>query len=357
MKKCHTTSVLSLLLLTLSACAVPLYAHAQSGTYFDPIHVQIEPDIFDSYVQQTKTRWQVDSLNNSLQGMQNSINSLNSAIGSQTQTDTLIRQYGYDAYRSCSRSCGFTGSDDPINVQRQSQSCAYQIESCMRRYSASVQQFQPMQRTNTTPTAGRKADCAVYGANFRANGDGTCQYVGPATSPQINAAVTKSDSQSVATKTDDQRCKDSFGAYSYWTGQTNEKGPFCSCSAGYQWTTDMKSCVAIQPTTDVAIERDAAGSIAYDTPQTNNQLCQESYGSHSSWHGTLNSQGGPVCECATGYEVTNGKCTQTPILYRVPVENIQSMTTDNNIKEQSASTNPKQERRGFWSWLLGVFGI
>ena len=100
MKKCHTTSVLSLLLLTLSACAVPLYAHAQSGTYFDPIHVQIEPDIFDSYVQQTKTRWQVDSLNNSLQGMQNSINSLNSAIGSQTQTDPLIRQYGYDAYRS-----------------------------------------------------------------------------------------------------------------------------------------------------------------------------------------------------------------------------------------------------------------
>ena len=80
MKKYHTTSVLSLLLLTLSACAVPLYAHAQSGTYFDPIHVQIEPDIFDSYIQQTKTRWQVDSLNNSLQGIQNSINSLNKPI-------------------------------------------------------------------------------------------------------------------------------------------------------------------------------------------------------------------------------------------------------------------------------------
>jgi hypothetical protein len=41
-------------------------------------------------------------------------------------------------------------------------------------------------------------------------------------------------------------------------------------------------------------------------PKTNNQSCQDSFGANSIWSGQMNSQGGLICGCATGYVWNTG---------------------------------------------------
>lgn len=90
-----------------------------------------------------------------------------------------------------------------------------------------------------------------------------------------------------ATKTNDQICSDAYGINSNWDGTTTKEGKInCGCKSGYIWNTQQASCIIKQ----VVVVK------------TNDQICQDKYGSNSNWSGTKNSAGGLVCGCSTGYQ-------------------------------------------------------
>lgn len=83
----------------------------------------------------------------------------------------------------------------------------------------------------------------------------------------------------------------------YWDGvsYTSSGGYSCSCNTGYVSNTAGTSCVI--------------------ATKTNDQKCQDSYGSGSNWSGEYNPQGGLSCGCQTEYAWDYG---QTQCLQMTP---------------------------------------
>jgi len=92
-------------------------------------------------------------------------------------------------------------------------------------------------------------------------------------------------------KTNDQKCEDSWGSNSSYTGQKNTNGGLiCGCKNGYGWNGTQTSCVVIQV-------------------KTGYQICSEQY-PNETWDGTYNSNGGYSCTCKKGdaWNSTQASC-------------------------------------------------
>ncbi len=96
----------------------------------------------------------------------------------------------------------------------------------------------------------------------------------------------------VPIKTNDQVCSDAYGTNSNWDGiKTNDGKISCGCKSGYVWNAQRTNCI-----------------VAPAVPtKTNDQICQDNYGSNSNWDGTKSNAGGLNCGCKTGYQWNQGK--------------------------------------------------
>lgn len=155
-------------------------------------------------------------------------------------------------------------------------------------------------------------------------------------SPEQNALQTIQllERQTQPTKSNDQICSDKFGQNWKWNGTTNSQGGLaCGCKDGYTQTNG--SCViapitAIQPSGTLCngtsysacpsnenLVCPSTGSAYCEVPKTNDQICQDKYGSNSNWDGTKDNNGKLNCGCQTGYQWNTGmtECvitSQTP---------------------------------------------
>lgn len=103
-------------------------------------------------------------------------------------------------------------------------------------------------------------------------------------------------------------CRNDYGPYSVWTGEWNDDGgPVCGCASGYDWQGDVCAPVVHAPVYEQpvyqAIDTCPAGT-TYDGSSCvgHDQRCKDYYGALSEWGGEMNSDGGPVCTCPTGFE-------------------------------------------------------
>ncbi|OGC85120.1 hypothetical protein A3F55_01720 [Candidatus Adlerbacteria bacterium RIFCSPHIGHO2_12_FULL_53_18] len=134
------------------------------------------------------------------------------------------------------------------------------------------------------------------------------------------------------TLTIDQRCKDAYGFNSYGSGDT------CYCSSGYQWASDMKSCIPVPlPPSDAEQVAGAIISSARRAPVTNpaptqensgddcsiregrtqngycvshQASCVEALGNNAVWTGEVDNAGYPTCACRTSWKISadGGSC-------------------------------------------------
>jgi hypothetical protein len=132
-------------------------------------------------------------------------------------------------------------------------------------------------------------------------------------------------------KSNDQICSDKFGQNWKWNGTTNSQGGLtCGCKDGYTQTNG--SCVVapitpLQPSGTLCNGKSysacpsnenlvcpSTGSAYCEVPKTNDQICQDKYGSNSNWDGTRNDKGGLVCDCNSGYQWNTGmtSCVAMP---------------------------------------------
>ena len=103
----------------------------------------------------------------------------------------------------------------------------------------------------------------------------------PAPKPQEETSVIST------TKSNNQICQDSYGSNSSWNGTSGSNGGLnCDCKSGYTWNEQRTNC-DIAPIVPI---------------KTNDQSCQDSYGSNSNWSGTKSSTGGLNCGCKSGYQ-------------------------------------------------------
>lgn len=205
------------------ALLAPMLVYAQSGTYFDPINVQIQQDPWDAFVQQSQQQSQADSLNQSLRNIQNALSN-QSQQQAQFQQQQLIQQ----KQSQCP-------PNEKVYVSKVSKkldcvcTSPYYIEngSCV---SAASQPTAPVSNHL------RDATCkSLYGPAARASGTG-CDGI-PASLPTPVAP----------SKTNGEICRDYYGQYSVWTGQVNDKnGAICDCQSGYAWNSTRTACVAQQ---------------------------------------------------------------------------------------------------------------
>lgn len=117
-------------------------------------------------------------------------------------------------------------------------------------------------------------------------------------------------------ETNDQICQDSYGAYSEWSGQTNNSGnPTCGCQSGYSWSGDGASCTSQTVLNKWCINNYGLGS--YSTPQG----------------------GKAVCDCSTGYQLNNAgtTCVVVPV-YSAPVTPVSSVPGCASGAQFSATT-------------------
>jgi len=142
------------------------------------------------------------------------------------------------------------------------------------------------------------------------------QYKAPTPTPTL-----------LPTKSNDQVCIDTFGQNWKWDGTKNNTGNVnCGCKDGYtynnrQCVTYDQSCNISYPNTIFLKIDDTDGRRICDCKtgyvwneqrtgciiapiiptKTNDQVCQDSYGSNSNWNGTKNDKGGLTCDCKIGY--------------------------------------------------------
>ena len=214
-------------------------------------------------------------------------------------------------------------------------------------------------------------------------------------------------------KSNDQICNDKFGQNSKWDGTKNSTGGLnCGCKDGYVQSSSGTSCQIKQnqtkqkgalcngnywnacPVGDNFV-CPSIGSAYCETPKTNDQTCQDSYGTNSNWDGTKNDQGGLNCGCKTSYQwdQEQTQCisipkteTATSLISNAPVSKIetkvithtvkkipdvkttQKETTENitNIvkpgpiilnKVVETNTTTVVKPKGFWAKLKGLFGF
>jgi S1-C subfamily serine protease len=128
-------------------------------------------------------------------------------------------------------------------------------------------------------------------------------------------------------ETNSQVCQDSFGTYSQWSGKMDSSGnPTCNCQTGYSWDGSGGACATQTSLQAFCQNQYGSGSYSYlqsgkavcgcDTgykwnsaqtacvvipEETNDQKCQDQYGTYSDWSGQTDSNGRPTCDCQTGY--------------------------------------------------------
>jgi peptidoglycan hydrolase-like protein with peptidoglycan-binding domain len=87
------------------------------------------------------------------------------------------------------------------------------------------------------------------------------------------------------TESNDQKCQDSYGANSNYSGQSNNQGGLiCSCASGYTWNAENTACVA----------------------ESGDQVCNDDF-PNSTWDGTYGSNGQYSCGCPDGYVWNNNQ--------------------------------------------------
>ncbi len=185
---------------------------------------------------------------------------------------------------------------------------------------------------------------------------------------------------STPTKSRDQGCKDSYGQYSLWNGQTNSAGAsICDCASGYQWNSGQTACVSVPKLPGTAhlicgdgYQLNSTQTECIQVPvKSNDQICKENYGVNSVWSGNLNTQGGPICDCASGYQWNANVCvpivkakeisipakkkidTHPELPNLIPKENIEIMTVPTTSVAMPIRTSP--EKRGFFQWIRSLF--
>lgn len=103
------------LIACIAFASAPALVLAQTGTYYDPIYLQVQQDPFDSYVQQSQQQWQADSYNQSLRNIQNAINN-------QTQQQAQLQQQ--QLYQQAAARC-------PLNSQPYVSKISGKIGGCI----------------------------------------------------------------------------------------------------------------------------------------------------------------------------------------------------------------------------------
>jgi hypothetical protein len=146
------------------------------------------------------------------------------------------------------------------------------------------------------------------------NGGCSCQS-GYGWNSSMSACVVESK------ETNDQLCFNKFGQGANWDGTKNSAGGLnCGCKGGYVSSGNGQVCVVV-PVVPV---------------KTNDQICQDSYGSNSNWAGTKNGEGKINCGCQTGYVYQGGSCIIAPV---VPVKTTdQSYTPITPVVPASSDT-------------------
>jgi len=134
------------------------------------------------------------------------------------------------------------------------------------------------------------------------------------------------------------------------------------CDTGSQFNFDKTRCV-VAPTVAV---------------KTNDQICQDNYGTNSNWDGTKNDQGSLNCVCQTGFQFNQGQtlCVVITKATTSVTKKVQEIKTVlNTIKEDNSNiakpdqvilnkavetntaTETKPKPKGFWAKLKGLFGF
>lgn len=145
-----------------------------------------------------------------------------------------------------------------------------------------------------------------------------------------------------------------------WDGQLNDKGsPLCEyCKLGFTINSEGNACVPQQPQvaplvtkvepeaiTNTSVAEQKASTVAnpvvcdYDHSilggvcVSNDQICKNSLGEHGFWTG-MSSGGNLPCNCESGYVLSgDGQSCVTNVPIHFPA------------------------KKGFWSWLIGLFGF
>lgn len=342
------------------ALLAPTLVYAQSGTYFDPINVQIQQDPWDAFVQQSQQQSQSDSLNQSLRNIQNALSN-QSQQQAQFQQQQLIQQKqaqcppNMQVYVSkVSGKIGGCICQPPYSMQNGA--CQMPQEALNADTAAQQSQQTKSCQDSFGPNAySGTSGCACLPGYQMGSWSGGFGGLGCVLFSQ-KLMPAKAITAPTPSKTNNQICQEYYGMNSAWDGTLNaQSAPVCGCQTGYQWNDAQKTCIAVPQTA-----RESGGGCAkgYTVASAtsgcvaNADICRADYGDHSVWTGNLNSTGGPVCECRSGYQFSSDQCVPIPKLEKKegnPVVALSSTPTDEE--------KPASERRGFWSWILGLFGI
>lgn len=188
-------SITALTLFTIGSLAPLVTNAAPLGTWYDPIHVQIE---------QTPT--------NSLLQQQSVIRS---------KEEALKAQYGLSNYYSCVRSTGYLdksgGPSAGIYLSF--------VRSCLERKTVVEERVVQQPQSVTCPPGTYLQNSICIQTVVQ----------------QIQVA--NSETQAAASAAQ-PTCEDEYGPNSIWTGKLNEQGgQVCGCAAGYVWS--GKTCITV----------------------------------------------------------------------------------------------------------------
>lgn len=233
------------MILVLCAVAVPFGVGAQSGTYFDPIHVQIQPDMFDSYVQQTQNQWQIDSLNQSLQNIQNALNA-------QTQ-----QQSAYQRQQLIQQAQGQCPTNMTVYVSKVTGKiggCVCQTPyvmqggSCISPWSVKQSQ-QTATQVIYVPTQTTPAQSDSQARQLQQQINDVVSAVKQLAEQRTKENTGATSAPESPTKSYDQRCKEEYDSNSKWSGVVDDVARTfeCECEQGYHLAND--SCVRDKETT------------------------------------------------------------------------------------------------------------
>ncbi|OGG53828.1 hypothetical protein A2851_01390 [Candidatus Kaiserbacteria bacterium RIFCSPHIGHO2_01_FULL_53_29] len=312
---------ITLLAITSVLLIVPFVASAQQGTIGNPYYFMdvTIPDPFKDLNQSIQQKQILDAMNKQTQALQDA-----NAAARCPANSTYSPKLGSPGYGTCT--CNY-----PYRMNLMSSQCWLPTQQ-----QTPPPAIQPVIRLPDCSYAPGKPPCPGY-----------------ATQPPISVQQVTN-----APSSNEQLCRNYYGQYSTWSERADSQNALiCDCLSGYVWNSNKTACVFVQLV----------------LPKTNNQLCQDSYGKHSVWHGTMNAEGGAVCDCATGYKWNDGQAAciaipKAPVapVVQPPVD--QSPDKDKIIADliqrtKATSTNtatPKEHgflsMFGFWPWFFGLLG-
>lgn len=208
--------------------------------------------------------------------------------------DVLKAQYGTSAVYAC-----MSDTDYLSHSGGPSSGVYFQLlKVCVERkasYGGDIQ----LQKVQTTPTC----PAGTYAQN------GVC--IQTVIQQQIQAPAPVQDNTTI--------CRTDYGPNSVWTGEWNDQGgPVCGCAQGYDWQGNVCAAAA-QPQTYAAPETCAVGT-TYDGSACvkNETRCRNAYGPGSTWDGITNNDGGPQCDCMTGYEWNEATTMCRAVIVQAP---------------------------------------